>query len=98
MSVIFKYQLEPDGGRVVMMPQGARILSVQHLDYAIWAWALVPDPKAWTEPRRFELDWTGETLPLLEPGMERKHLATLRDHVGLVWHVFEIVDKNKEVV
>lgn len=98
MSAVLKYRLDQRSDCVVMMPKGSKILSVQEQSNIMTLWALVPDPNAWVERRRLELDWTGETLPPLDQGVAREHLATIMDAAGLVWHVFELVDKNKEVV
>lgn len=80
MRKIYKYVIE----NKVMMHRDAIIVSVQlqHGVYTIWA---VVDPDAPLEERRFAIIGTGWTIE----NHHKKHLATLQDSLGFVWHVFE---------
>jgi len=76
MKIIYKYRLN----NTIMMPAGARILSVQVQATRICLWAEL-DTDSPLEERKFAVFGTGDTP-------EGKHLATIQDG-ALVWHIYE---------
>ena len=99
-TTIYKYRLGLSGSYSaieVEMPVGARILSVQiqreninleRVKNWITAWALI-DKEAKIETRQFWILGTGQGCP---KGIALKHLATVQDSYGYVWHVFDEVN------
>lgn len=84
---IFKYPLLSVGAQNLMLPKGAKILSVQFQGEALCVWALV-DPDAIPAPVMIWIIGTGDSLPL--PSVEMEHLGTVQ--VGkFVWHIFRQV-------
>lgn len=86
MITIYKYYY--NGFEEVTMPQGARILDIQHQDKDIVIWAEI-DTHAPIVIRRFEVVGTGHELET--PPESRKYIATVQEPSGYVWHVFEIL-------
>jgi hypothetical protein len=85
---IFKYQLKVKDEQAILMPIGAKVISVQFQNGNLCLWAIV-NPSNATELRCFEVYGTGADFPSL--GMaERKHLATVQEG-PFVWHIFEPV-------
>ena len=95
MKTIWKFPLELIDEQDVMMPKGAKILSV-HVQVSIdvseaheivCLWALV-DPDAKLQKRVIEIFGTGN--PIDVPGVTHKFIGTVQMRGGsLVWHVFE---------
>ena len=87
---IWKWQLGiTDHAQVLLMPVGAKVLTVQAQGRWLSLWALVDEapslhPK---ESRAFAVYGTGNPIPE-DPG---EYIATVQTHAGdLVWHVFEL--------
>lgn len=80
---IWKWSMERVDCQRLMMPRGAKILSVQmqHGAPQIWAYC---DPTEKFERREFRIIGTGHDIPS-HPG---EHIATVQDR-DFVWHVFE---------
>lgn len=83
---VFKYEIDyrdPD----VILPKGAKILSVGVQHQGIFLWALVNEEESTTERRLIHLFGTGheipETLNLLFLG------TVFSDNAQLVLHIFE---------
>lgn len=86
MKTIYRYEFEVDDRVTIVMPKGARILSVlpsDRLTYGVALWAIV-DTDAETEPRYLLVRGTGH--PLTE--WLGRFVGTV-SHGPLVWHVFE---------
>lgn len=62
MKAIFKYRVPFMEVSQVEMPKGAKVIRVDGLDGAIWAWAIV-DTDAPLETRTFHLFKTGGEMP-----------------------------------
>lgn len=87
MPVIFKYVLNLKRGiQVVNLPYDAEVVSAQMQHNMLCIWAVVPEDEP-TEPREFEVLFTGERLP--ESDSWHVHIGTVQ-HEGFVWHVFEL--------
>lgn len=84
---IYKYTLDITDTQTVILPKGAKILTVQMQHGNPQLWALVyPNPNCPTEPRIIETFGTGNPVPL----GERKYINTYQLSGGaLVFHVFE---------
>lgn len=85
MKTIYKYILNPETVQSVIMPQDAKILSVQvqHGQICIWA---VGKASGVNERRIFHVYGTGHELP----DDELSFIGTVQLHGGaLVFHVFE---------
>ncbi len=84
MNQIFKYALRvTDARQTVLMPLGARILSVQNQNGNLTLWALVDDRRDQV-PRKFLVVGTGQDFDAF--GLE--YVGTAQ--IGIfVWHVFE---------
>lgn len=92
MSVIWKFELQPDGGDntvvTLFMPAGAQVLTVQMQGVTPKIWALV-DPAAPKEVREFQVVPTGL---LFEARACLKYLGTFQLNDGtFVFHVFEVL-------
>lgn len=72
-----------DAPQLVMMPEGAEILTAQMQGNSVCVWALV-NTKAPTERRFFEIAGTGNRMP----DANRRYVSTTQSG-PLVWHVFE---------
>ena len=77
---IWKFEIKEG---CIIMPIGAKILSVQSQRERGMIWALV-DPNAEDEPRHFAIVGTGETFD--ETNMT--YIGTFQDS-PFVWHLFE---------
>lgn len=89
MKAIFKYALPTRGPRELVLPMGARILSVANqYEKVIALWAEV-DPKATqTETRRFYVAMTGEEF-VISPSSVFIGTVLLADG-SYVAHVYEV--------
>lgn len=87
MMAIYKYQLALVDRQSIDMPSDANILSVQLQNGIPTIWAEV-SPDAPIFPRRFAMICTGETISASYSN--RKYLATLQLHTGIVLHVYQI--------
>ena len=86
--VIYKYPISLAGSHKVIkvkMPFGAQLLGVQVQNERIVVWAAVNEDVE-IVTRRFWVLGTGWRIP---EGIALRHLKTLTDDDGYVWHVFE---------
>ena len=81
---IWKYEL-PGTDQLVLMPEKAKILSVQVQGSSLYLWALV-NTKAPKYARRFRVFMTGEDLPYV---LVLDHIGTVHNN-GVTAHVFEV--------
>lgn len=89
MKTIWKYELETMDVRVVEMPVGAEILTVQEQRGKLCLWALV-DPEADKERRVFCIHGTGHPVSTVAL---KKYIGTYQLMEGaLVFHVFELTN------
>jgi hypothetical protein len=85
---IWKYPFSVADIIEIMMPAGAKVLSVQAQFNELQLWALVW-PGAVEEKRRFAIYGTGHPLP----AACGEYICTVQQHSGaLVWHVFDITE------
>lgn len=85
MFTVYKYPL-PHKRRIVQLPKGAHVLTVQMQDELPYLWAKV-DPTQPLESRIFHIYGTGQSIPDYSV---LAYVATFQEHGGaLVWHVFE---------
>ena len=82
---IWKYELRVDDRLTVIMPRGARILSVGVQGKTICLWAMVTPETAEQERRIIAIYGTGNPLPD-DPGT---FIGTVQVP-PVVWHVFEV--------
>ncbi len=83
---IFKYQFEVTDSMTVLMPEGAKILSVQVQRGVPCIWAEV-DPTAPIVERNFEIRGTGHNV-----GQVGSFIATFQlENGSLVFHIFDSV-------
>ena len=86
MVVIWKYDLA-NPTQEILMPEDARILSVQMQNESLCLWALVDADKP-RVCREFQVYSTGHTVQ-----------DNIKDYLGtvqigsLVWHVFEVISQ-----
>jgi hypothetical protein len=85
MITIYKYQFRIADKTIVVMPQGAKILSVQIQNGVPTIWAMVVTEMK-TEERVLKCYGTGHEIDTF--AIQGKHLATLQVN-GFVWHIFE---------
>lgn len=86
-QVIYKYPIEITDEQVVMMPEGADIISCQMQYDTPKLWALV-NPSATPEPRTIHIFGTGHPIA----AVPRAFIGTIQKLDGnLVFHVFEEV-------
>ena len=79
MRTIWKYPL----GRVLALPDGARLIKVARQAGELTLWALV-DTEAPLAPHHFEVCGTGHPAP-----PDSSYVGTVFDE-PFVWHVFEV--------
>ena len=77
-----KYRADP----TVVLPKGARILSVGEQGGVPMLWAIVEDTAPLVE-RRLLAIWTGMDLPNSDPG---RYIGTIHSAGGLVTHYFDL--------
>lgn len=85
MITIHKYPLKITDNQTLYLPRDAQILSVQMQGDQLCLWALI-DTDAPLYASDFGIYGTGNYVPTLPS--PRRHLATVQDHRGLVWHIF----------
>lgn len=88
---IFKYDLNLVSKQHMSIPKGGNILCVQVEREKLCLFAVV-DTKEKNEVRTLEVIGTGQAFRPLNPDERRDHLDTVI-HSGMVWHIFEIVNK-----
>lgn len=85
MSAVWKFELPPKDTSIVLMPSGAKILSVGFQGEALCVWALVY-PRNPKEPRAFSIRGTGH----LTDGLNvLPFIGTVFHPLGLVFHVWD---------
>jgi hypothetical protein len=86
MKTIWKYKLELTDVQNILMPESARILSVQFQRRELCLWALL-DPEEPKMRRRIRIVGTGNPMP--DHGSIWWFIGTVQqEEYGLVWHVF----------
>lgn len=86
---IYKYNIEIDDTFELLLPKGAKILSIQVQRNKQKIWALV-DTDNKLEKRKFVMYGTGYTIK--ENTNNLNHIGTFQMHMGeLILHVFEII-------
>ena len=90
---IWKYAMAHTEDQVILMPLGAKILTVQMQRGMIALWAMVDEtftrsfPNAQMEPRHIGIFGTGNPMPD-NPGI---YINTFQEADGmLIWHAFEL--------
>lgn len=87
MKMVYKYPLYIQYEVVVMMPKGARVLSVQVQDGRPCIWAAVAPCETSQEKRWFRIAGTGHPI---EDDVVEGFIGTIQMYDGrLVFHVFE---------
>ena len=87
-TVIWKFELQVTDAQRVIMPEGAKLLSVGDQRGTLCLWALC-DPSAGLEDRHIEIVGTGNPISQ-EVGIGRRFIGTVLME-PFVWHVFESV-------
>ena len=88
MTQVWKYEIDLqaalDGGCVIDIPRGGRILSIQAQGHKIMAWvAFCPSPSSATEAKRIVALPTG----LAEKDLDAlRYVSTVQLTGGTVWH------------
>lgn len=89
MLTVFKYGIPMTDNFTLMLPQGAKILSVQEQHDMPQMWCLVDDNAPLSEARLFRLAGTGH--PIYMPKEKLHYVGTWQSLGGrLVWHLFEV--------
>lgn len=87
MLTIWKFPLKLVGRQIVVMPSGAKILSVQTQEDAVCLWVMC-NPDAPKSHKVIDIHGTGHRIPA---ETERIFIGTVQTENGsLVWHIFEI--------
>ena len=87
-TVIYKYDLRNTDKQVVMLPIGAKILTIQSQYEEPKLWAFV-NPDAEIEQRHIEIFGTGHEL-IYDAGAERNYISTYQlSGEYYVFHAFE---------
>lgn len=91
MIEIWKYRLEPLVTQPISMPYGAEILYVGCQGEDLFLWAQV-NPYTGPESRIFSVIGTGMGF---QPNEKWLHIGSVITPIGLVWHVFEIDEREE---
>lgn len=100
-KVIYKYPLRVVDSQLVLMPTGAKILSVQAQNGTLCMWAVVDEmpenqSNVSVEYRTFYIFGTGNSIPAGMPThvvSDHKYFIGTVQMDGFVWHVFEVPNK-----
>ena len=84
-KAIWKYEVSG----TVEMPRGAMVISIASQGVMPVAWALVDPKETEKTSRRFRVFMTGQLVLGDEPMV---YLGTTTNSVGLVLHIFEVVE------
>jgi hypothetical protein len=87
MRTIWKFPLAGNDANNVVMPAGAKVLTVQMQDRDVTLWAEVDDKAKTNEARVFLIFGTGHPMPR-EMGYRDVYIGTVQDR-SFVWHVYE---------
>lgn len=79
----------------VTLPKGARILTAQMQGLSLCLWSIV-NSDAHEEQRTIRVYGTGHPIAppdtlADDPLSTLRYIATVQDHAGFVWHVFEVL-------
>jgi hypothetical protein len=91
-NTIFKYELNLVERQDLFLPRLAKIISAQTQREKVCIWAMV-DTNEKKENRTIAIVGTGNPLPKINPDEKMVHIDTVQMH-SMVWHVFEIVQKQ----
>ena len=80
---IWKYPLQITDRQFVMLPEGARILTVQMQGKQLCLWAMM-NPDALPKRREIQIIGTGHDVS----DADGRYIATVQMQ-ALVWHIFE---------
>lgn len=84
MNMILKYSLNTNTEQEVILPKGAKILSVQPKDGILTMWAMTPRQPSYPVKRKIRIYATGQYID----DTNLAYIGTAQ--VGIyVWHVFE---------
>ena len=87
MKRVYKYPLDIQDEVIVMMPKGARVLSVQVQNGRPCLWAAVDPNEMTLEERRFRIAGTGHPI---QDDVVDGFIGTIQMYDGrLVFHLFE---------
>jgi hypothetical protein len=89
VRTIWKFPLAGNDVNNVVMPAGAKVLTVQMQGRDITLWADVDDKAKANEARIFLIFGMGQPMPK-EMGYRNVYIGTVQDR-AFVWHVFEQV-------
>lgn len=88
MKSIYKYPIEIKGVNTVVMPGGAKVLSIQMQGEIPTIWAMVdPDSRPFIE-RKFQIIGTGNSIP---DDFKGEYITTFQERI-FVWHIFEVTE------
>lgn len=91
---VWKFELSISDYYDILIPRGAKILTVQMQDHAICAWALV-DQNAPMVNRKFRIAGTGHQLVIEGTAVEMQYVGSVQQLGGaLVWHVFDMGEEG----
>jgi len=93
-NTIYEYKLNVVEKQRLFLPLGSKILSVKVQRGNICLCAMI-DTTAKVEERVISIVGTGNPLPKINPDQSFVHIDTIQQY-GLVWHVFEIVQKDMD--
>lgn len=85
LKVIYKYQLAVVSEQQIVMPLGAKILSVQAQRDTMCIWAMINPREEETQERTFFVEGTGQEFDLL-PNMVFIGICQVSQ---FVWHIWE---------
>ena len=88
MQVVYKYLANTGDTTLLMLPQGAKILTVQKQGTQICFWVLQYAGQAPTQTRRILKVGTGHTF---DDTKQYEYIGTVQELEGaLIWHYFEV--------
>ena len=95
MKTIYKYELIPSGNTIIVsMPKDSKLLHIHEQRGDMFIWAMV-DTDNEVEDRQFKIFGTGHEIPKDDEHL--LYIGTVHlNHLELVFHVFEILNNNKE--
>ena len=89
MLKVFKYPIPVKDRFIMMLPRGAKILSVDMQGDKPMMWALVDADCEAVVSRNFRFSGTGH--PIEEKQEDLDHIGTFQmDNGKFIWHIFEI--------
>jgi hypothetical protein len=91
-NTILNYTLNLVERQTILIPIGAKIITAQSLGDKVGLCAMV-DTMNKGENRTISIVGTGKALPKINPDEKLVYIDTVQQY-GLLWHVFEIVQKQ----